>query len=131
MMSPEKEFDAIDVDLAQLKQRIPLLEYLQRRDFVSRAWGTIKGAAVWERLGALPGSKSRAWWRRVERACRAPARTIHAVNQVPVRKRQTENQSRPAPRLRPKGNSPAAVARVSPCAKSLYCGHFSHFPWAC
>ena len=59
MMSPEKEFDAIDVDLAQLKQRIPLLEYLQLRDFVSRAWGTIKGAAVWERLGALPGSKSR------------------------------------------------------------------------
>ena len=63
----------------------------------------------------------------VERACRTPARPIHAVNQVPVRKRQTESRSRPAPRLRPKGNSPAAVAWVSPCAKSLYCGHFSRF----
>ena len=30
MMSPEKEFDAMDVDLQQLKQRIPLLEYLQQ-----------------------------------------------------------------------------------------------------
>jgi DNA primase len=32
MMSPTKEFDATDVNLAQLKQHIPLLEYLQRRN---------------------------------------------------------------------------------------------------
>jgi hypothetical protein len=43
MMSPEKEFDAIDVDLAQLKQRIPLLEYLQRRDWKARRAGDQAG----------------------------------------------------------------------------------------
>jgi len=39
MMSPEKEFDAMDVDLQQLKQRIPLLEYLQQCNWKARRAG--------------------------------------------------------------------------------------------
>jgi DNA primase len=49
MMSPEKEFAAMDVDLAQLKQRIPLLEYLQRRN-----WTGCRVGAQQEFVGLCP-----------------------------------------------------------------------------
>jgi hypothetical protein len=40
----------------------------------------------------------------------APARPVHAVNQMPVRKRQTESRSRPATRFRLSATSLAVVA---------------------
>jgi DNA primase len=49
MMSTEKEFAAMDVDLAQLKQRIPLLEYLQRRN-----WTGCRVGAQQEFVGLCP-----------------------------------------------------------------------------
>jgi hypothetical protein len=49
---------------------------------------------------------------------------IHAVNQMPVRR---DKRRAGATRL----HVFAVAAWVSPCAKSLYSGHFSRFSMAC
>ena len=48
-MCPVKEFDTIDVNVAQLKQRIPLLEYLQRRN-----WKACRAGNQMEFVGLCP-----------------------------------------------------------------------------